>query len=368
MRLSLQAFTDQLRQQFPYEAQHLRIRRANRNGSHVFQLVGELPDGRKIARQLAGGSPFEALEAAKRALPMLVAGVDLKGRTMPVGHLRELERACLHLIADNGNRLQEQRAKSTHLKRLTSWIEERGLPIQSGSLLAAIRDTDPCSRERRSRIQSTQLLARVAGVKLQIPKEDYYRAPRVPLAKTVSDDQVLVAYQQLKDNTHRDDVIWLVGVMILTGCRATTALTFNLEGVRDVGDTLAGWDSKRSRQVRTTPTIRGKWQEWNLSQRPAALDDVVMPANAPATDAEVFRANNKINDMLKTVSRKVSPEHWEMLKARSLRSATVARLLRAGMGTLRTAEIVSTSEEQVRARYSRFFKAEAIEEVSRLLS
>ena len=262
---------------------------------------------------------------------------------------------------------RSQEVKSRALKNLTAWLTEHELPIQTATLLRAIRDTDQAKRERRGRIQAAYLLARIANVKLQVPQEEQYRKPKVPLVETVTDHQIIEAYDELRSNCRRPEVAWLMGVMITTGCRATTALTMELDGISDVGDEILAWDSKRARQTKTTPTLRGKWQAWNLSDRPSVIDDVLMPSDRPASDDQIWRANQWINGALKSARRSVSATNSEILGARSLRSATVARLLRAGASTLQAATLVSTSEEMVRERYARFFKSETVSAVSGLL-
>ena len=364
--MPLQDFSAELRRQFP-DLPDLRLRCVNRRNRTIFQVIGTTPDNRNFARQLEADSPFTALDAARTLIPLLVAGDDLVGRVMPTGELRQQERAALLLIERSNNRQEVKNAKSRALKNLTAWLTEHELPIQTATLLRAIRDTDQAKRERRGRIQAAYLMARIANVKLQVPQEEQYRKPKVPLVETVTDHQIIEAYDELRSNCRRPEVAWLMGVMITTGCRATTALTMELDGISDVGDEILAWDSKRARQTKTTPTLRGKWQAWNLSDRPSVIDDVLMPSDRPASDDQIWRANQWINGALKSARRSVSATNSEILGARSLRSATVARLLRAGASTLQAATLVSTSEEMVQERYARFFKSETVSAVSGLL-
>lgn len=367
--LPLRSFTYQLRERYPEEARRLRLKRVNRPGREVFQLIGTLPDKTPVGRTLKAANEFNALQEAIELVPLLMSGGDRNLRMVPMGQMRLMERRALQLIEESGLRPSTEQYKSREVKWITSWLEERGLPLQTATLLSAIKSTDQAKRKRRGVIEGARVLAKVANLPLEVDPSLLYKEPTVPLVEAVSDDKIIEAYDELMSNSNRPEVTWIIGVIIATGCRAATTLSMEVKGVKDVGDQILAWDSKNDRQIRTMPTIRGFWQKYYLDQRPL-LDDLkefAMPCDRRPTDEQVQRANSFINECFTHVKRKVSPEHGETLKARVLRSACVARLLLAGIDEMTVSSLTSTGVDQIRARYSRYYKSTSIQRAAELL-
>ena len=95
--LPLKLFTEQLGAAWPEDAAKLRLRRVDRGAGlgEQFLLVGQLPDLATEAHTLKAKSEFEALEAAKELVPVLMAGGDRNMRMLPMGRLRAIEREVL---------------------------------------------------------------------------------------------------------------------------------------------------------------------------------------------------------------------------------------------------------------------------------
>ena len=368
--LPLRPFTKQLRERFPHDAGGLRLRRfRTKTHGERFQLIGQLPTHEPVARTLEAKSEFDALEEAAQLLERLVGGgIDPNTRTLPTGRLRGIERQVLHAIAGMGFRQQHERSRANAVKKLMSWHAEAGLPLQAATLLAYIRSTDRHSRQRRDAITAARLVAKTANIPVEIDNKKLgYIEPKSQLVDDIDDAKVLAAYEELLANSCRFEVQWLLGVVLATGCRATSALTFEVESVKEVGDQLIGYDSKRDCMIKTTPTVRGFWRKHHLYHFPEEIEELRMPSDKRATDDQITQANNFVNDAFAHAKRKVSPESAELLKARVLRSACAARCLRAGLSELEVGTILSTSVEQIRARYARFYRASTVENAARLL-
>lgn len=369
--LPLRSFTQQLREKWPEEARELRLRRVRRYEREQFQLIGKLPDLTPVAKTLKAANEFEALQEAIALVPNLMSGGNSEVRVLPMGRLRQIERAALHEIAKQGTRAQTERYKGSQVKRITSWLEERGLPLQAATLLAAIKETDRHSRQRRGIIEGARILARVAEIPLEVAPELQYQEPAVPLVEAVEDAQIIEAYEELLANSNRPEAWWIVGVIIATGCRGTTTLSMNTKGVKDCGDQILAWDSKKNCQIRTTPTIRGFWGKYHLNWASEGhiveLEGDWLPWDKRPTNEQVYRANNLINDVFTHVKRKVSPESGKILKARVLRSAMIARCLKAGMDEMTVSTLASTGVDQIRARYSRYYRSTSIARAAELL-
>lgn len=333
--------------------------------------MGQLPDLTTVARTLTKAkSEFEALAEAIEMVPVLMAGGDRNVRVLPMGRLRAIERQVLIQIGERGLRQQTEEAKARWIKHVTSYLEERGLPLQPATLKKCILETNVHKRERREVIEACRLLAKAAKVPLEIQSKETFKPAKPPLVEVVSDEAILAAYQELLDSKPDPEWSWLVGVVIATGCRGTTALAMNAKDVKDVGDQILAWDSKRNRQIRTTPTLRGFWKKHFLSdgfEGLLDLEDLLMPFDKAPTNDQVTKANNFVNNVFTQVKRRVSPESAAVLKCRVLRSAMIARCLRAGMDELAVSTLASTGVEQIRARYSRFYRAGSIERAAELL-
>ena len=369
--LPLRAFTQQLRDRWPNEAAALRLRRATRSGKTQYQLIGELPDRTPIGRKLRATTEFDALQEAIDLVPALMNGDGNRGRVMPMGRLKAIERLALQELERKDLRLQSERSRAGWIQRVCSQLEDRQLGLSAASLMVVVRETDPTKRERRSASEAARAVARAAGINLDLSQLQPYQEKKPTLVDVVDDADVLEAYQELKEKSNRIDAHWLVGVVLVTGCRASTALTMKVDGVKDVGDQILAWDSKRNCQIRTTPTVRGFWEKHWLGRLRALddieLKDVWMPCDRPATDDQILAANMRVNDIFTHVKRKVSSKAAAILKARPLRSAMIARCLRAGMDELTVSTLASTGVEQIRARYARFYKAGSIERAAELL-
>ena len=100
--LPLRAFTQQLRDRWPNEAKALRLRRATRNGKNQYQLIGELPDRTPIGRKLRATTEFDALQEAIDLVPALMNGDGNRGRVMPMGRLKAIERLALQELERKG--------------------------------------------------------------------------------------------------------------------------------------------------------------------------------------------------------------------------------------------------------------------------
>lgn len=360
---SLRPATARIRDLIP-EAGRMRLRRATRNGSVQFQLIGEI-NGAARAVKLEARNPFEAVDEVQRRWPEISGQISTGTHTPVAGALQRAQRAAIEEVSRKGLRDQTEQQHATHIRRLCSWLGDRGLGVSAANLLQAIRATDRTARERRSRVTAARYVARAAGIDLKVPTEDQYKAPKPGLVDEIDDDKIIEAFEILYEKEPVD--AWLVGVAIVTGCRFNTALSMEIKGVKDVGDPIIAWDSKRSRQIQCTPTIRGFWGKYRLDFRPDEWLPFVMPSDRPATNDQVRQANAELNNMTHRINRKLSPEHAKILGARNLRSAAVARLLKAGVDPIQTASLVSTSVEQIYARYSRFFRASSVKAAQRLL-
>lgn len=360
---SLRPATQRIRDLIP-EASRMRLRRATRNGRVQFQLIGEL-NGASKAVKLEARDAFSAVDEVRQRWAEISGQVSTGSHTPVSGALQRAQRAALEELSRKGLRDQTESQHATHIRRLCSWLGDRGMGVSASNLLQAIRATDKAARERRSRITAAHYVARAAGIDLKVPTEEQYKAPKPGLVKEIDDNKIIEAYEILWEKEPAD--AWLVGVAIVTGARFNTVLSMEIEGVQDVGDIIIAWDSKRAQQIQCTPTIRGFWQKYRLDFRPDEWDPLVMPSDRPATNDQVRRANAEINNMMHRITRKLSPEHARILGARNLRSAAVARLLKAGVDPIQVASLVSTSVEQIYARYSRFFKASSVRAAQRLL-
>ena len=116
-------------------------------------------------------------------------------------------------------------------------------------------------------------------------------------------------------------------MVIATGCRGTTALATSAKRFKDVGDQILAWDGEH-----------------------LDLEHLWMPYDKAPTNDQVARANNFVNNVFTQVKRKVSSESAAVLKCCVLRSAMIARCLRAGMDELTVSTLASTGVEQIRAR------------------
>ena len=138
------------------------------NGKVVYQVLFNV-DGRNKALQLDATTPTQAYEAAKVVLAERTTGKVTSGRIPPAGLLRRTEIAARQSILDEGLRQETTAAKIRTLEAAVGWFTERGLGLTANTLLDCIRATDRTKRERRSRITACRLLAKEAGIPLEVP-------------------------------------------------------------------------------------------------------------------------------------------------------------------------------------------------------
>lgn len=125
----MKRLTEQLRASHP-NAAHVRLRRAlSKKGVQIFQLVGVLQGGQKIARKLDASDELGALVAAQQMMSTVgEAGLISTGRVSPAGQLKMIQRIALQSIE---NRRSVRSGARKPIREATK--RNLGLPDYAGS-------------------------------------------------------------------------------------------------------------------------------------------------------------------------------------------------------------------------------------------
>ena len=368
--------TKELRALFP-EVEGLRLRSANRGGKTVYQVLFDA-DGKKKALQLDATSPTQAYDAAKALLAEKTSGKVTSGRIPPAGLLRRTEIAARQSIIDQGLREESTNAKVRTLEAAVSWFTERGLGLTANTLLDCIRATDRTKRERRSRITACKLLAKEAGIPLEVPSGLGYINPGAKRREIRSIDEKLL-YRELGNLEKIPGwARYLFRVVACTGCRANAV--FSMEVPRGPitpgpGSIMRYVDSKRTKDRivycdATSSLLIGEenaWNVWRLWEVPEEIEALQHRGRFP-TDEELFEANRLTAYAQQRLRRAYSgneASRWlEFMTFRYLRHLTVKRLFALpGMDEYKVSQLVSTSVQQLQKTYGQLYKATAVSTV-----
>ena len=222
----ISAASKELRKAFPDQGA-IRLRTAQRAVGLVYQVLFEL-DGKSKALQLEATSVLEAYEAAKVVLSEKATGKVTSGRVPPAGFLRRTEIACRQFILDEGLREESARVKVRALEQAVGWLTERGLGLTTNTLLDCIRATDRTKRERRSRITVCKLLAKEAGIPLEVPSGLTYLDPGAKRREIRSTDEKLLYRELGKLDNIPEWARYLFRVVACTGCRANAVFSMEI--------------------------------------------------------------------------------------------------------------------------------------------
>jgi len=181
-----------------------------------------------------------------------------------------------------------------------------GLQICTDSLLTVIRLQQKGSRKHRAAIETARLIARAAGIRLDVPPALAFnnRLTVKPDRQIVSDEEVLhflgndLATLVRRDTWRR--ARWLYSVVALTGMRMNSAMTIDtdLSGLA-LGDEILIWDLKRDRRGRALITIDAvHLVDLKVSEilQPEMIGNVSKPSND-----ECRRLNAIVNDAQRVV-------------------------------------------------------------------
>ena len=367
--------TKELRGLFP-DVEGLRLRSAKRgNGKVVYQVLFNA-DGKSKALQLDATTPTQAYEAAKVVLAERTTGKVTSGRIPPAGLLRRTEIAARQSILDEGLRQETTAAKIRTLEAAVGWFTERGLGLTANTLLDCIRATDRTKRERRSRITACRLLAKEAGIPLEVPSGLGYINPGAKRREIQGIDEKLLYPELGKLEKIPEWARYIFRVVACTGCRANAV--FSMEIPRGPitpgpGSIMRYVDSKRTtdRIVHcdaTSSLLLGEenaWNVWRLWEVPEEIEALQHRGRYP-TDEELFEAN-RLTGYAQQRLRRAYPEAPRWLKFmtyRYLRHLTVKRLFALpGMDEYKVSQLVSTSVQQLQKTYGQLYKATAVSTV-----
>nr|WP_115093673.1 hypothetical protein [Synechococcus sp. UW106] len=366
--------TKELRSLFP-EVEGLRLRSAKRGGKTVYQVLFEV-DGKSKALQLDATSPTQAYEAAKVVLAERTTGKVTSGRIPPAGLLRRTEIAARQSILDEGLRQETTHAKVRALEAAVGWFTERGLGLTANTLLDCIRATDRTKRERRSRTTACRLLAKEAGIPLEVPSGLLYLNPGAKRREVHGVDEKLL-YRELNNLEKIPDwARYIFRVVACTGCRANAVFSMEIPrgpitpGPKSI---MRYVDSKRTTDRivycdATSSLLLGDenaWNVWRLWEVPEEIEALQHRGRYP-TDEELF-AGNRLTASAQQKLRRAYPEapRWlEYMTFRYLRHLTVKRLFALpGMDEYKVSQLVSTSVAQLQKTYGQLYKATAVSTV-----
>lgn len=330
--------TKELRNLFP-DVQGLRLRSANRGGRVVYQVLFEV-EGKSKATQLDATSPTQAYEAAKLVLSEKTPGRVAPGRIPPAGLLRRTEIAARESIFAQELRQETTAVKVRALEAAVGWFTAEGRLLNANNLLDCIRATDRAKRARRARIESCKLLAKEAGISLEIPQSLAYIAPGAKRREIDGVNEKLL-YRELS----RLDKIsgwarYMFRVVACTGCRANAIFSMEIPpGPITPGPqaVLRYVDSKRTKQQvvycdATSSLLLGEenaWNVWRLWEVPEEIKALQYRGRYP-TDEELAAANRMTSEAQRQMRRAYPKDEaaaWmEYMTFRYLRHLTVKRL------------------------------------------
>ncbi len=352
-------WTLKLRESHPAAAQ-CRLRRAKGH----YELVGTLPDGRRIAKRLKGASDeHEALETAKELTDRLMSGV-VATRTLPQGMVAKAETLALAMIDQMEIRDQTKAYHHRITKECSSWLSNRGLLVTQSALLSYYKELPRTSRKRRERIEAARHLAKAAKVSLEVSKADQYQES-LPPEREHFDESALLRYLDTDVKALPEEMVWLIRVVACTGVRAGEALSLKIpEGVIEPGTTLVGWSSKRNQPGRTTPSLKNRWTEWKLSEPPHKISLLHVSNRRPPSQEELDRIHKFTNQVGHELRRKCSPRVAKALSFRSLRHHATLRLYEMKIDDRLIAALLFTSTDQLKKTYSQLYKNTAADAIA----
>ncbi len=360
----MQKWTLKLRETHPAAAQ-CRLRRAKGH----YELVGSLSDGRRIAKRLSGAEDeHEALEKARDLTDQLMSGIATT-RMLPQGMVARAERMALARI----DLMEVRSATKAYHHRITkecaSWLAERGLLVSQATLVNFYKEAPRTSRKRRGRIEGARHLAKAAGISLELIRADQYVEPAPPERKRFSESKLL-RYLDVEVEALPEAMRWVVRAVACTGIRAGETLSLKIpDGDVKTGTTLHGWSSKRNRKGITTPTLRNRWMEWDLSDPPQAIRDLQVSHREPPTQEELDAIHRLTNQIGHELRRKCSKEAAEALSFRSLRHHATTRLYETGnLDEVLIAEALFTSTAQLNKTYSQLYRNKSAELIAKAFS
>ena len=356
-------WTLKLRESHPAAAQ-CRLRRAKGH----YELVGTLSDGRRIAKRLSGAEDeHEAFEKDKDLTDQLMSGIATT-RMLPQGMVARAERIALARI----DLMEVRSATKAYHHRITkecaSWLAERGLLVSQATLVNYYKEAPKTSRKRRERIEAARHLAKASGISLEVIKADQYAEPAPPERKRFSEEELL-RYLDVEVEALSQAMRWVIRVVACTGIRAGETFSLKIpDGDVTTGTTLHGWSSKRNRKGRTTPTLRNRWMEWDLSNPPKAIRDLQVSHREPPTQKELDAIHRFTNQIGHEIRRKCSTAA-EALSFRSLRHHATARLYETGnLDEVLIAEALFTSTAQLNKTYSQLYRNKSAELIAEAFS
>ena len=363
-----------LREEFPNAAE-LRIRKARKADKTVWQLVGSHPKQGKVARQLIAMSESDVFLAAREMMRELDIGV--KGRIVPTGQVRRIERAALEALEAKGFRDATVQSKAGAIRKVSSWLADNELGVEETSLRTAVETLSPVNdRKRRAMLEAARALAKATNTPFSTDGLRY-RDP-LPRRRTEVDDNVI--FRRLDEHLPKIEIpgaIWVYRIVGLTSVRANGALSMRIPDMLDddypgkdgyqPGLQLPYWDSKRNRPGFATPTVKDWFSHWKLDRRPAELTPYLMPHDQKPTNDQIDKANRLLTFYSGELRRKVHKDAAESIGFRALRHSCAARLLKSGMNQLLVADLLSTSVAQLEATYADMYRQTAVKEAERLL-
>ena len=348
----MQKWTLKLRETHPAAAQ-CRLRRAKGH----YELVGTLSDGRRIAKRLSGAEDeHEALEKAKDLTDQMMSGIA-STRMLPQGMVARAERLALARI----DLIEVRSATKAYHNRITkecaSWLAERGLLVSQATLVNFYKEAPRTSRKRRERIEAARHLAKASGISLEVMKADQYVEPAPPERKRFSEARLL-RYLDVEVEALPEAMRWVIRAVACTGIRAGETLSLKIpKGEVEMGTPLHGWSSKRNRKGITTPTLRNRWMEWDLSNPPQAIRDLQVSHREPPSQEELDAIHRFTNQIGHELRRKCSKGAAKALSFRSLRHHATTRLYEnRNLDEVLIAEALFTSTAQLSKTYSQLYR------------
>ena len=152
----------------------------------------------------------------------------------------------------------------------------------------------------------------------------------------------------------------------VTGARGSMALSACLPEDPEVvkpGYSMGCFDAKRTRPARVT-LVMDVWRELHIWAHADGVPlELWMPHNRPPTDDQVVKANAYINLVSKDRSRKLEPWAAEILSFCQLRHFVGSKMLGMKIDPLQVSDLLSTSVEQLHARYLDHFRHRGAEAV-----
>ena len=366
--------TRELRSLFP-AVEGIRLRSANRgNGKVVYQVLFEV-DGKSKALQLDATSPTQAYEAAKVVLAERTTGKVTSGRIPPAGLLRRTEVAARQSILDQGLRQESTDAKVRALEAAVGWFTERGLGLTANTLLDCIRATDRTKRERRSRTTACRLLAKEAGIPLEVPSGLLYLNPGAKRREMNLLQEKSLIHELNSLEKIPDWARYIFRVVACTGCRANAVFSMEIPrgpitpGPKSV---MRYVDSKRTTDrivycEATSSLLLGDenaWNVWRLWEVPEEIEALQHRGRYP-TDEELFEGNRLTAYTQQKLRRAYTedPAWLKYMTFRYLRHLTVKRLFGLGMDEYAVSQLVSTSVAQLQKTYGQLYKQTAVAKV-----